>query len=103
MFEKSNIFSVTVHREKFLHWLWQLKFSAAKVVNQVTDKMMHACGGTGYKVRNVRLLRLAIEDGSFNGVFLNLGGTPPWGGCLRLLWGGYRVIRVQQGTSSLVY
>lgn len=36
-------------RTDFLHWLWQLKFSSAKVVNNVTDKMMHACGGTGYK------------------------------------------------------
>ncbi len=95
MFEKSNIFIITVHRERFLHWLWQLKFSAAKVVNQVTDKMMHACGGTGYKVRNVGLLGIAIEDGSFNEVFPNLGGS------LRLQRRD-GVIRVQRG-SSLAY
>lgn len=58
---KTDIFSMSVHRSAFLHWLWQLKFSAAKVVNNVTDKMMHVCGGTGYKVRTVRLLRIEIE------------------------------------------
>lgn len=36
-------------REKFLHWLWQVKFTAAKVVSNVSDKMLHACGGSGYK------------------------------------------------------
>jgi hypothetical protein len=29
--------------------MWQVKFSAAKNVAHVTDKMLHACGGTGYK------------------------------------------------------
>ncbi|XP_071520471.1 uncharacterized protein [Panulirus ornatus] len=33
----------------FLHWLWQAKFSAARNVGYVTDKMLHACGGSGYK------------------------------------------------------
>ena len=32
-----------------MHWLWQVKFSAAKNVTSVSDKMLHACGGTGYK------------------------------------------------------
>ncbi|HVY52082.1 acyl-CoA dehydrogenase [Hypericibacter adhaerens] len=36
-------------RAKTLHWMWQVKFSAAKNVAHVTDKMLHACGGTGYK------------------------------------------------------
>ena len=36
-------------RSEYLHWLWQVKFSAAKNVTQVSDKMLHACGGTGYK------------------------------------------------------
>jgi alkylation response protein AidB-like acyl-CoA dehydrogenase len=36
-------------RAQFLHWMWQVKFSAAKNVAHVTDKMLHACGGTGYK------------------------------------------------------
>jgi alkylation response protein AidB-like acyl-CoA dehydrogenase len=36
-------------RSALLHWLWQLKFAAAKNVAHVSDKMLHACGGTGYK------------------------------------------------------
>ncbi|WP_413991857.1 acyl-CoA dehydrogenase family protein [Labrys okinawensis] len=36
-------------RAGLLHWLWQLKFAAAKNVAHVSDKMLHACGGTGYK------------------------------------------------------
>jgi alkylation response protein AidB-like acyl-CoA dehydrogenase len=36
-------------RAKTLHWMWQVKFAAAKNVAHVTDKMLHACGGTGYK------------------------------------------------------
>ena len=38
-------------RAQFLHWMWQVKFAAAKNVAHVTDKMLHACGGTGYKPR----------------------------------------------------
>jgi hypothetical protein len=29
--------------------MWQVKFAAAKNVAHVSDKMLHACGGTGYK------------------------------------------------------
>ncbi|MSS73559.1 MAG: acyl-CoA dehydrogenase [Candidatus Latescibacteria bacterium] len=36
-------------RAKMLHWMWQVKFAAAKNVAHVSDKMLHACGGTGYK------------------------------------------------------
>ena len=36
-------------RSKYLHWMWQVKFAAAKTVANVSDKMLHACGGTGYK------------------------------------------------------
>jgi alkylation response protein AidB-like acyl-CoA dehydrogenase len=36
-------------RADYLHWMWQVKFSAAKNVAHVSDKMLHACGGTGYK------------------------------------------------------
>lgn len=36
-------------RADLLHWLWQVKFAAAKNVAHVSDKMLHACGGTGYK------------------------------------------------------
>jgi alkylation response protein AidB-like acyl-CoA dehydrogenase len=36
-------------RAKMLHWMWQVKFTAAKNVAHVSDKMLHACGGTGYK------------------------------------------------------
>jgi alkylation response protein AidB-like acyl-CoA dehydrogenase len=40
---------MTLPRATLLHWLWQLKFTAAKNVAHVSDKMLHACGGTGYK------------------------------------------------------
>ena len=36
-------------RADLLHWMWQVKFAAAKCVANVSDKMLHACGGTGYK------------------------------------------------------
>jgi alkylation response protein AidB-like acyl-CoA dehydrogenase len=36
-------------RADTLHWMWQVKFAAAKNVANVSDKMLHACGGTGYK------------------------------------------------------
>jgi alkylation response protein AidB-like acyl-CoA dehydrogenase len=36
-------------RANFLHWAWQIKFIAAKNTTHVVDKMLHACGGTGYK------------------------------------------------------
>ena len=36
-------------RADLLHWMWQVKFAAAKCVATVSDKMLHACGGTGYK------------------------------------------------------
>ncbi len=36
-------------RAKYLHWMWMVKFNAAKNVAHVSDKMLHACGGTGYK------------------------------------------------------
>ena len=36
-------------RTEFMSWLWQLKFSCAKNVTYISDKMLHTCGGTGYK------------------------------------------------------
>ncbi len=36
-------------RATLLHWMWQVKFLAARNVAHVGDKMLHACGGTGYK------------------------------------------------------
>src|ERR1700744_2745147 len=36
-------------RANFLHWAWQIKFVAAKNAAHVVDKMLHACGGSGYK------------------------------------------------------
>ncbi len=39
----------TLPRATLLHWMWQVKFAAAKNVAHVGDKMLHACGGTGYK------------------------------------------------------
>jgi alkylation response protein AidB-like acyl-CoA dehydrogenase len=46
----------TTARAGFLHWGWQLKFVAAKNVAHVVDKMLHACGGSGYK-RDMELER----------------------------------------------
>jgi alkylation response protein AidB-like acyl-CoA dehydrogenase len=43
-------------RADFLHWAWQIKFEAAKNVAGVVDKMLHACGGSGYK-RDMELER----------------------------------------------
>jgi alkylation response protein AidB-like acyl-CoA dehydrogenase len=43
-------------RADFLHWAWQIKFNAAKNVAHVVDKMLHACGGSGYK-RDMELER----------------------------------------------
>src|SRR5918994_1967087 len=43
-------------RADFLHWAWQIKFEAAKNVHWVVDKMLHACGGSGYK-RDMELER----------------------------------------------
>jgi alkylation response protein AidB-like acyl-CoA dehydrogenase len=36
-------------RSTVLQWMWQVKFAAAKNVAHISDKMLHACGGTGYK------------------------------------------------------
>src|SRR4029079_12500397 len=43
-------------RADFLHWAWQIKFQAAKNVAHHVDKMLHACGGSGYK-RDMELER----------------------------------------------
>jgi alkylation response protein AidB-like acyl-CoA dehydrogenase len=49
-------------RAQFLSWMWQVKFAAAKNVTHVTDKMLHACGGTGYKPRPLEIERY-LRDG----------------------------------------
>jgi len=36
-------------RSPYLSWYWQIKFAAAKNVAHVCDKMLHACGGSGFK------------------------------------------------------
>ncbi len=36
-------------RSAYLAWYWQIKFAAAKNVAYVCDKMLHACGGSGFK------------------------------------------------------
>lgn len=36
-------------RGQFHHWCFQVKIKAATNVAQVTDDMLHACGGVGYK------------------------------------------------------
>ncbi len=56
MDQKTNDCDWSIHedvavlpRSTVLHWMWQVKFTAAKNVANVADKMLHACGGTGYK------------------------------------------------------
>jgi alkylation response protein AidB-like acyl-CoA dehydrogenase len=49
-------------RGTYLHWLWQIKFEAAKNVAQVVDKMLHCCGGTGFKKEPLELERY-LRDG----------------------------------------
>ncbi len=49
-------------RANYLHWMWQLKFAAAKNVAHVVDKMLHCCGGTAYKREPLQLERL-LRDG----------------------------------------
>jgi alkylation response protein AidB-like acyl-CoA dehydrogenase len=44
-------------RASYLHWTWQIKFLAAKNTTHVVDKMLHACGGTGYKRGDMELER----------------------------------------------
>jgi alkylation response protein AidB-like acyl-CoA dehydrogenase len=48
-------------RGNFLHWAWQIKFVAAQNVATHVDKMLHACGGSGYK-RDMELERY-LRDG----------------------------------------
>jgi alkylation response protein AidB-like acyl-CoA dehydrogenase len=43
-------------RADFLHWAWQIKFETAKNTAHHVDKMLHACGGSGYK-RDMELER----------------------------------------------
>ena len=42
--------------------MWQVKFTAAKNVAHVVDKMLHVCGGTGYKKEPLQLERF-LRDG----------------------------------------
>jgi alkylation response protein AidB-like acyl-CoA dehydrogenase len=48
-------------RADFLHWAWQIKYAAASNVAEVTDRMLHACGGSAYK-RDMELERY-LRDG----------------------------------------
>ncbi|XP_029188883.2 uncharacterized protein LOC114956047 isoform X2 [Acropora millepora] len=48
-------------RGQFHHWCFQVKIKAATNVAQVTDDMLHACGGVGYK-KELGLERL-LRDG----------------------------------------
>jgi alkylation response protein AidB-like acyl-CoA dehydrogenase len=49
-------------RGNYLPWLWQIKFTAAKNVAHVVDKMLHCCGGTGFKREPLQLERY-LRDG----------------------------------------
>ncbi|XP_068727337.1 uncharacterized protein [Montipora capricornis] len=48
-------------RGQFHHWCFQVKIKAAYNVSHVTDDMLHACGGVGYK-KELGLERL-LRDG----------------------------------------
>lgn len=48
-------------RADYLHWGWQVKYSAAANVAEVCDTMLHACGGSAYK-RDMELERY-LRDG----------------------------------------
>ena len=48
-------------RGNYLHWVWQIKFIAAKNTAHVVDKMLHSCGGSAYK-RDMELERY-LRDG----------------------------------------
>src|SRR3954462_3430090 len=43
-------------RANYLHWSWQIKSEAAQYTAHVVDKMLHACGGSGFK-RDMELER----------------------------------------------
>jgi len=49
-------------RGNYLHWLWQLKFAAAKNVAYVVDKMLHCTGGSGFKKEPLQIERY-LRDG----------------------------------------
>lgn len=51
----------TTARTEYLRWCWQVKFTAAKNVTAVVDRMLHACGGSGYR-RDLELERY-LRDG----------------------------------------
>ena len=51
----------TTARTEYLRWCWQIKFTAAKNVTGVVDRMLHACGGSGYR-RDLELERY-LRDG----------------------------------------
>jgi alkylation response protein AidB-like acyl-CoA dehydrogenase len=48
-------------RAAYLHWAWQIKYLAAANVAEVSDTMLHACGGSAYK-RDMELERY-LRDG----------------------------------------
>ncbi|XP_014680002.1 PREDICTED: uncharacterized protein LOC106819952 [Priapulus caudatus] len=53
--------NVQPRTKDFLHVGWQTKYVSANNVTKVVDKMLHACGGTGYKLE-LGLERL-LRDG----------------------------------------
>src|SRR5919197_842846 len=66
-------------RADYLHWAWQIKFEAAKNTAQHVDKMLHACGGSGYKrdmelERYVRDAKAGWVMGPTNEVLRQFGG-----------------------------
>ena len=54
-------FSGVCSRGQFHHWCFQVKVKAAANVTYVTDEMMHACGGVGYKKELGKCLSLLAK------------------------------------------
>lgn len=69
-------------RSAYLSWYWQIKFIAAKNVAHVCDKMLHACGGSGFK-KDMEIERY-LRDGKAGWVM----GPPTK--CYGSLWASWR-------------
>ena len=39
-----------LNRGQYMHWMWQAKLVSSQNASEVSDKMLQATGGAGYKV-----------------------------------------------------
>src|SRR4051812_50217053 len=63
-------------RAEYLHWAWQIKFEAAKNTAHHVDKMLHACGGAGYKRDKEPQGHPRAAQGRWGGGAPQQGGRP---------------------------